>query len=49
VTFVGERVEIDAFDDGHLEVSRFKGTEAVEGGSDLICQVITENESRDRV
>ncbi len=30
VTIVGERLEIDVFDDGHVEVSRFTGTEAVD-------------------
>ena len=32
VTLVGERVEIDIFEDGHLEFSRFRGAESVEGG-----------------
>jgi hypothetical protein len=29
-TVVGERVEIDVFEDGHVEYSRFRGDEAVE-------------------
>ncbi len=29
-TLVGERIEIDVFEDGHIEYSRFRGTEAVE-------------------
>jgi hypothetical protein len=29
VTVVGERLEIDVFDDGHIEYSRFKGDEDV--------------------
>ena len=43
VTLVGERLEIDVFDDGHMEVSRFKGNEAVEGGVDLVNQILAEN------
>ncbi len=41
VTFVGERMEIDVFDDGHMEVSRFKGNENVEGGAELVKQILT--------
>lgn len=29
-TMVGERVEIDVFEDGHVEYSRFRGDEAVQ-------------------
>nr|WP_047577330.1 hypothetical protein [Methylobacterium sp. ZNC0032] len=29
-TVVGERIEIDVFEDGHVEYSRFRGNEAVE-------------------
>ncbi|UFZ08104.1 hypothetical protein LQG66_18230 [Bradyrhizobium ontarionense] len=32
VTLVGERLEIDMFEDDHLEFSRFRGNESVEGG-----------------
>ena len=28
-TFVGKRLEISVFDDGHVEVSEFKGDESV--------------------
>jgi hypothetical protein len=47
VTFVGERVEIDVFDDGHMEGSRFPGTEAVVGGEELIYKLIDQNEKED--
>ena len=47
VTFVGERVEIDVFEDGHMEVSRFPGSENIEGGEDLIFELIKENEVKD--
>lgn len=40
VDFVGERVEIDVFEDGHLEVSRFLGTEEVLGGQELAYELI---------
>jgi hypothetical protein len=35
-TFVGERWEIDVFEDDHVEISSFLGNEAVEGGIDLL-------------
>lgn len=40
VTMVGERVEIDVFEDNHLEVSRFRGDESVEGGRDLLLRLL---------
>lgn len=43
LTVVGERIEIDVFDDGHMEVSRFTGNEAVEGGVELIPGIIARN------
>jgi hypothetical protein len=48
VTFVGERTEIDVFEDGHMEVSRFLGTEDVLGGAERVWQIIRNNEQRDR-
>lgn len=48
VTFVGERTEIDVFEDGHMEVSRFPGTEDVLGGAELVWQLIHNNEERDK-
>jgi hypothetical protein len=42
-TLVGERVEAVVFDDGHIEVSRFKGDESIEGGMALINHLIAEN------
>jgi len=36
VTMVGERMEIEIFEDDHLEFSRFHGDEAVEGGKELL-------------
>jgi len=40
VTLVGERVEIDVFEDSHLEISRFHGDESVEGGMDLLLRLL---------
>ena len=40
VNFVGERFEVDVFEDGHMEVSRFLGTEDVLGGQELIYDLI---------
>jgi hypothetical protein len=40
LTHVGERSEVEVFDDGHMEVSRFHGNEAVVGGTDLAFQLI---------
>jgi hypothetical protein len=45
VTLVGERVEIDVFDDGHMEVSRFPGREDVVGDEVLVRQIIARNRS----
>jgi hypothetical protein len=41
VTLVGERIEIEVFDDEHLEISRFHGDESVEGGEELLRQILS--------
>jgi hypothetical protein len=43
VTVVGERIEVDVFEDGHMEVSRFRGSEAVVGDVTLIQTLIADN------
>jgi hypothetical protein len=43
ITLVGERIEVDVFDDGHMEVSRFVGSEDVVGDATLVEKVIAEN------
>jgi hypothetical protein len=43
LTLVGERVDVDVFEDGHMEVSRFVGTEDVIGGVELVDRLIDEN------
>ena len=40
VTKVGERIEIDIFEDNHLEISRFHGDESVAGGMDLLRRLL---------
>jgi hypothetical protein len=40
VTFVGERTEIDVFEDGRMEVSRFPGSESIVGDQELVWQLI---------
>ena len=43
LTLVGERVEVDVFDDGHMEVSRFIGKEDVVGGSEVVDALLRGN------
>ena len=40
VTMVGERCEIDIFEDDHLEISRFFVDEKIEGGMDLLLKLL---------
>ncbi len=40
VTVVGERLEIDVFDDGHIEYSRFKGDEDVFDDEEALMDLI---------
>jgi hypothetical protein len=40
VTIVGERIEIDIFEDNHLEISRFRGDESIEGGKELLAVIL---------
>ena len=39
-TIVGERIEIDVFEDGHIEISRFRGDESIEGGMELLVTIV---------
>ncbi len=43
LTLVGERVEIDVFEDGHMEVSRFSDREDIVGDEELVYQLIEAN------
>ena len=40
ITLVGERVEVDVFEDGHMEVSRFVGNEDIVGDQTLVNDLI---------
>ena len=40
VAMVGERIEIDIFEDNHVEISRFSGDESVVGGMDLLTRLL---------
>jgi hypothetical protein len=43
MTLVGERVEVDVFEDGHMEVSRFTSSEDIIGDEKLVRAIIEEN------
>jgi hypothetical protein len=40
-SIVGERIEIDVFEDNHIEISRFRGDESIEGGGELLVEIVT--------
>ncbi len=40
ITIPGERIEIDVFEDGHVEVARFAGSEAIVGGRETVEAII---------
>ncbi|KVM93242.1 hypothetical protein WJ62_25810 [Burkholderia diffusa] len=42
ITVPGERIEIDVFDDGHMEMSRFSGDESVIDDPQIISKAIEE-------
>ena len=42
-TFYGLRVEIECFEDNHIEISTFKGDEDIEGGYEYLLKIITDN------
>lgn len=42
VTAVGARIEIDVFEDGHLEVCCFRGDEGPETGPNVLQEIIRE-------
>ena len=44
-TVVGERVEIDVLEDGHVECSRFRGNEDVEGDVPALEALLREHGS----
>jgi hypothetical protein len=46
ISVVGARVEAQVFADGHVWVSRFKGDESIEGGADLVRNLLIEDSDR---
>ena len=44
LTLVGERVKVDVFEDGHMAVSRFPGSESIVGGSEVVQMIIDTNQ-----
>lgn len=45
LTVVGERIEVDVFEDGHMEVSRFPGSESIVGDEKTVQAIIQEHRS----
>lgn len=43
MTLYGLRVEIECFEDGHIEVSTFRGSEDIEGGFEYLKNLLQEN------
>jgi hypothetical protein len=48
VTLVGERMEIDVFEDDHIEIARFRGDESIEGGWELLTRVLESVRAEER-
>lgn len=42
-SIVGERIEIDVFEDDHIEITRFRSNEDIEGGRELLVRIATEH------
>lgn len=42
-TLVGMRLEIECFEDGRVEISRFTGTEDIEEGYEDLLQILRES------
>lgn len=45
-TLVSERIEIDVFEDGHVEYSRFRGTEDVDDDM-LLLETLLDNKEQE--
>ena len=48
VAFVGERVEIDVFEDGSMEVSRFTGNEEIVGDEKFFLRLLDQKNEAER-
>ena len=42
-TLYGLRLEMECFDDNHVEVSTFRGTEDIDGEYDYLLKILAEN------
>jgi hypothetical protein len=42
-TLYGLRLEIECFDDNHLEVSTFRGTEDIDGEYEYLLKILADN------
>ena len=42
-TLYGLRLEIECFDDNHVEVSTFRGTEDIDGDYDYLLKILADN------
>ncbi len=42
-TLYGLRLEIECFDDNHVEVSTFRGTEGIDGDYDYLLKILAEH------
>lgn len=42
-TLYGLRLEIECFDDNHIEISTFRGTEDIDGEYDYLLKILSEN------
>lgn len=42
-TLYGLRLEIECFDDNHVEVSTFRGTEDIDGEFDYLLNILSKN------
>ena len=49
LTVVAERLEIDVFEDGHIEFCRFRGSEAPEVGGARLEQIIRQHGQKQNV
>ena len=47
VTAVGERLEIDVFENGHVEFSRFQGDKGVESDAGRLDQIVRQHGEND--
>jgi hypothetical protein len=42
-TLVGLRLEIECFEDNHVEISTFRGTEDIDGEYDYLLKILADN------